>query len=526
VKILIADAVDPKSVEIFSAGGFETVYRPEISAAELLGEVGEYTALIVRSRTQVTSDVLKAGSVLIMGGRAGAGVDNIDVGEATRRGIIVMNTPGGNTVSTAEHTIAMMLALSRNIPGADRSVREMKWERKKFTGTEVSGKTLGLIGLGKVGSEVARKATGLDMHVVAFDPLVPGDVVAKSGIELVDLPELYRRSDYISVHTPLTTETGNLLCAATFAKCKQGVRIINCARGGIVNEKDLLAALDTGRVAGAALDVFEKEPPESRELLNHPAVVCTPHLGASTGEAQEKVALQIAHQVSDFLAGHGIAGSVNADQVRFSMRREIRPYLDLSGKMGLLLSQLRPGQITAVNIVLRGELHHDAREVIQAAFLVGLLSPLLDETVNLVNAGLIAKERGISIRTVSDAEPSRYPLEISAESHAGSLKKTVIGTVFGNEDVRIIGIDDYRFEMKPMGHHLIYYNIDRPGMLAAVSRVLAERSVNIADLSLGRLKPGERALTVIATDQPVSQDIREKIMLIEGISDVSSVFIH
>jgi len=417
----------------------------------------------------------------------------------------------------------MMLALSRNIPRADQSVREMKWERKKFTGTEVSEKTLGLIGLGKVGSEVARKAIGLDMPVIAYDPLVSSDTASKSGIELVDLEELFRRSDYISVHTPLTAETGNLLDKNSLARCKQGVRIINCARGGIVNETDLLAALIAGRVAGAALDVFEKEPPDCRELLNHPAVVCTPHLGASTDEAQEKVALQIAHQVSDFLGGRGIVGSVNADQVRLAMRHELRPYLDVSGKMGLLLSQLRPGQITAIDVVLRGKLHQDAKEVIQGAFLVGLLSPMLEETVNLVNAAVIAKERGISIRTVSDSEPSRYPLEISAESHAGTLRRTVVGTVFGNDDVRIIGIDDYRFEMKPMGHHLIYYNLDRPGMLARVSTILSEGGINIADLSLGRLKPGEKALTVIATDQPVPKAVQDKIALLEGISDISAV---
>ncbi len=526
MKILIADAVDPKSVEVFSASGFTPDYRPEISAGDLLSVIGEYAALIVRSRTKVTAEVLRAGRKLKIVGRAGAGVDNIDVPEATRRGVIVMNTPGGNTVSTAEHTISMMLALSRNIPRADRSVREMKWERKKFTGTEVSGKILGLIGLGKVGTEVARRALGLDMQVIAFDPLLSAEAASKSGIESVDLPELYRRSDYISVHTPLTAGTENLLNKNTMASCKQGVRIINCARGGIVNEQDLLDALLSGQVAGAALDVFEKEPPEFRELLNHPAVVCTPHLGASTDEAQEKVAIQIARQVADFLGDRGISGSVNADQVRLAMRHELRPYLSVSEKMGLLITQLRTGPITGINLVLKGGLYHDSMEVIQGAFLVGLLSPLLDETVNLVNAAVIARERGISVRTSSDEEPTRYPLEISAECHAGSWKSSVVGTVFGSEDVRIIGIDDYRFEMKPMGHHLIYYNIDRPGMLAKVSAILAARSINIADLSLGRLKPGEKALTVIATDQPVSKPVREEIASIEGISDVSSVVLH
>ncbi|HLB00476.1 MAG TPA: hydroxyacid dehydrogenase, partial [Bacteroidota bacterium] len=278
MKILIADEMDARALEVFSEEGFETVYRPEISAAELLGDVAEYDALIVRSRTKVSREVLRVGTRLKLVGRAGAGVDNIDVAEATRRGVIVMNTPGGNTVSTAEHTISLMLALSRNIPRADRSVREMRWERKEFTGTEVSGKTLGLVGLGKVGSEVARRAIGLDMSVIACDPLVAAGAAEKSGIELVELPELFRRSDYISVHTPLTEETRNLLDGSTLAMCKRGVRIINCARGGIVNEADLLTALSDGRVAGAALDVFEHEPPDCKELLQHPGVVCAPHL--------------------------------------------------------------------------------------------------------------------------------------------------------------------------------------------------------------------------------------------------------
>jgi len=523
MKILIADPIDEKSLDVFGANGFAASYRPDITPGDLIGEIPGFAALIVRSRTQVTAEVLRAGSALKIVGRAGAGVDNIDLAEATRRGIIVMNTPGGNTVSTAEHTISMMLALSRNIPQADRSVREMKWERKKFTGTEVSEKTLGLIGLGKVGSEVARKAAGLDMRVIAYDPLLSDEAAAKAGIEGVSLAELYRRSDYISVHTPLTPETKNLLNASTLRECKRGVRLVNCARGGIINEEDLLEALRAGTVAGAALDVFEKEPPDARELLNHPSVICTPHLGASTEEAQEKVAVQIAHQVSDYLLGRGVVGSVNADQIRLALRKDLRPYLDVSEKMGLLLAQLKPGPVSGINLTMKGDLHQDAREVIQGAFLVGFLSTLLAESVNLVNAAVIAEERGIAVRTSVEGGASRYPLEISAESRSGSAKKSVTGTVFGNEDIRIIGIDDYHFEMRPKGHHLIYYNIDRPGMLAKVSTILAAHAVNIADLSLGRLRAGEKALTVIATDQPVSPRVRAEIAGIEGISDICSV---
>ncbi len=520
LKVLIADAVDEKARDIFAADGLEATYLPEISHAELLSSIAGYAGLVVRSRTTVSADVLAAGSSLRVVGRAGAGVDNIDLEEATRRGVVVMNTPGGNTVSTAEHTMSMMLALARNIPAADRSVRAMEWRRKDFIGIEVSGKTLGLIGLGKVGQEVARRAVAFGMRILAFDPLLSDEATRKLGVEPSTLTELYRCADFISLHTPLTPETKNLINIGTIRSCKRGVRIINCARGGILNEKDLLAGLAEGIVAGAALDVFEQEPPRDSALVSHPRIICTPHLGASTEEAQEKVALQVARQVSDYLLDRNISGSVNADLIRVALRKELQPLLGLSEKMGRVIAQLNTGPITGVRVILRGTVPEDAGETVLAAFLKGLLGTLLTETVNFVNAGVLARDRGLATTAIHDPGPGRYPLEIEAECTTRDGNRTVGGTVFGIRDVRIIYLDGYHFEVKPEGNLLVYYNTDRPGMLASVSALLADHCVNIADLSLGRLKPGEKALTLIATDQPVSESILDEIAKIDGISDI------
>lgn len=521
--ILIADAVDAAARELLTADGFGVVYRPEITHAELVAAVPDAEALIVRSRSRISADVLAAGGRLRVVGRAGAGVDNIDVAEATRRGVVVMNTPGGNTVSTAEHTIAMMLALARNIPAADRSVRAMEWKRSSFTGVEVSGKTLGLVGLGRVGAEVALRAAGLGMRVMAYDPLVTEEAARKLGAEPAALPELLRCADFISVHTPLTPETKDLLGLAAFRACKRGVRIVNCARGGIVNERDLLTALDEGTVAGAALDVFETEPPDNPALVGHPAVVCTPHLGASTGEAQEKVAIQVARQIADFLLGRNVAGTVNAGVIAAAMRGELRPLLTLAEKLGGLMVQLRPGPVAAIRLGISGDLPGDAPEALLAALAKGFLAPVLSESVNYLNASLLARERGIVLSHAAETDRGRYPVELSAEFTTAAGRRVVGGTVHGASDVRIIDIDGFHVETKPEGHVLIYRNIDRPGMLAGVSALLAARGVNIADLSLGRSRPGGNALTVVSLDTPVPDEILREIAKIDGIFDLHAV---
>lgn len=523
MKILITDSVDPRCCEILNSEGFEVDYRPGIPAEEIKKAISDAAALIVRSQTAVSPEILNGAKMLKIVGRAGAGVDNIDVDAATRRGIIVMNTPGGNTISTAEHTMAMMLALSRNIPEAHQSVRAGKWERKRFIGTELFEKTLGIVGLGKVGAEVARRAAAFHMAIVAYDPVLSAEAAAKSGVELVSLEDLYPRADYISIHSPLTEETRNLFNEATLKKCKRGVRIINCARGGIVHEQALLGALQSGQVAGAALDVFEEEPPAASELINHPSVVVTPHLGASTEEAQEKVAIQIARQVSDALKGKGLAGSVNAGMIQMAMRKELRPYLILAEKMGALLGQMHLGKIRSVVVGVCGPLLRESLEGISAAVLKGLFEKMLFEPVNYVNSPIIARERGMEIELRQHTEDEDYSHVLTVMAKTGAAQKILSGTVFGNEDVRLVSIDGFRIDLVPSGNLLFYSNIDRPGMLAKVSTVLAKSGINIARLSLGRLGTSSEAMTVVSTDTAVPEAIVNEIAALEGVSDVRKV---
>jgi D-3-phosphoglycerate dehydrogenase len=519
-KILITDPVDQQCVDIFSSSGFEVENRPGISKEEIKKIIHNVDALIVRSQTDVSADVLDVAKQLKIIGRAGAGVDNIDVDAATRRGIIVMNTPGGNTVSTAEHTLALMMALARNIPHAHQSVLEGKWERKKFVGTELHGKTLGIIGLGKVGAEVARRCLAFGMNVIAYDPVLSSESAAKTGITLMDLNEVYKRSDFITIHNPLTPETKGMIGDTALAKCKRGVRIINCARGGIVNEAALLKALNDGRVAGAALDVFEQEPPGVSPLIQHPHVVVTPHLGASTEEAQEKVAIQIAHQVSDYLRNGIIAGAVNADIIQLAHRQEIRPFMELSDKMGRFLAQLKEGKLRSITISVSGELLHDVLPAISSAVLKGFFDNVFSESVNYLNAPLIARERGIVIQLHQHDEQEFYANVLTVRYETDKEQREFSGTVFGNKDVRIIAIDGFHFEFKPEGNLMLYYNIDQPGMLANVSGVLSRAGINIAALSLGRHQQGTKALTVIATDTQIPSHVSDQVARLEGISGI------
>jgi D-3-phosphoglycerate dehydrogenase len=525
MNILITDQVDAHSVDIYRNEGFTVSYRPGMPPDELLAAIAGVHALIVRSQTRVTAQVIERGKELKIIGRAGAGVDNIDIDAATRRGIIVMNTPGGNTVSTAEHTIAMLLALARNIPQANASVREGKWERKSFVGTELFGKTVGVVGLGKVGSEVAKRLVGFGVSPLAYDPVLTQESAAAMGVELSDLAGVLQRADFITIHSPLVQETRHLLNARSLALCKKGVRIVNCARGGIIDEGALLEALDSGQVGGAALDVFEKEPPGQTPLTQHPKVVVTPHLGASTEEAQEKVALQIAHQVCDALKERGIAGSVNADVIQYSLRRELKPYLGLLEKMGRLVCQLHEGELRSIALSVSGKGLHDYQSVLAAAFLKGLFQDLLSEPVNYVNAAAIAKDRGLTCYTLLEEGHQRYSPLLTIRYETRSGKHEVSGTIFGERDPRIVSIDGFHFEFSPEGNFLFFSNLDRPGMLASVSAVLAGSQVNIAGLSLGRYGPGKQALTVVWVDTPLSPAILQEIASIDGVFGVKSVIL-
>lgn len=521
--ILITDPVDPQCIGILETGGFRIAYHPGLPHGELLKLVQEADALIVRSQTQVSADVLEAGKKLKVVGRAGAGVDNIDVEAATRRGIIVMNTPGGNTISTAEHTLSMMLALARNIPQAHQSVRSGKWERSAFVGTEVYGKTLGILGLGKVGAEVARRASALGMKVLAYDPVQSMELAGKVNAQLVGLPDLLRQADFITVHTPLIPETKGMIGRESISICKPGVRIINCARGGIVDEDALLGALEDGKVAGAALDVFEHEPPTNSRLVQHPNVVVTPHLGASTEEAQEKVAIQIARQVADALQGRGMSGSVNADIISLAMKEELRPFLMLGEKLGRLMAQLKDGKLKAVTVSVSGDALRESLPALSAAVLKGAFERVLFEPVNYINAPIIARERGIGVHLLQEAGEVLYARVLSVQYRTDKEARQFSGTVFGEKDLRIVAIDGFHFEVKPDGHLLLYFNIDRPGMLAAVSAILAKEQINIGGLSLGRFESGSKALTVIAIDTPAPESVLKELALLEGISDVKMV---
>ena len=525
-KILISDSVDEKCAEILKSAGFEVDSNTNLSHEELLNIIPHYNALIVRSKTQVNADLIDKMENIEIIGRAGAGVDNIDIITATRKGILVINTPGGNTISAAEHTVALMLAMFRKIPQANISLHLKKWDREKFQGTELYGKTLGLIGLGQIGREVAIRAKAFGMRVIAFDPLVSKEVADELDVLLVSKDEIWKSSDIISVHTPLNNRTVNLISQQEFSKCKKGVAIINCARGGIINEGDLLKALKDGIVSAAALDVFEKEPPDFKQgLIQHPEVICTPHLGASTGEAQQKVALQIAEQLINYFDNHTPAGIVNSAVLKETIKENLKSFIRLSEILGRILSQLRKDNLKKIGINLNGELLSGSLKLLSAALLKGFLSEEIDQPVNLVNANILSEERGITLEEGLSTQHRDYQNLIEASIETDSENWKFSGTVFGDNEIRIIKINNFPVEFKPEGNILIYRNIDKPGMLASVSRELSLSNINIASLSLGRLTEGDEALTVVNLDSAIDERIKKSILAIEGIKAIYSVSI-
>jgi D-3-phosphoglycerate dehydrogenase len=523
-KIIITDSVDKKAVAILENAGFEVTYKPGMKKDEIEAVIGSYHGLIVRSDTKATADLIAKMDAMEVIGRAGAGVDNIDLAAATRKGIIVMNTPGGNTISTAEHAFTLMLSLCRNIAQADASIKGGKWDRKSFKGTEVYGKTLGIFGLGKIGREVAVRAQAFGMHVLGYDPVLSADLATKMGITLADIDTIFRESDIITVHVPLDDKTRNLLRKETFAICKDGVKVINCARGGIVNEDDLLEALNSGKVSGAALDVFTKEPPDfASALIQHPTVITTPHLGASTEEAQEKVAIQIAEQIVELFKTREIKGAVNAAALTAFSNKEFAPYVHLAESLGALLAQLTKEKPKELKVNLSGELLAKSGGLISTAVLKGYLSKLVHDPVNLINAPYMAKEYGLSYAEIVSNVPTDYANLVSAELVTENDSHKISGTVFGSHDIRIVQIENFKMEIKPEGNMLFYSNTDKPGMLAAVGRVLSEANINIAGLSLGRKGVGLDALTIVSVDSPIDEESVKKIAAIQGVVDVLAV---
>ncbi|MFH1005933.1 MAG: phosphoglycerate dehydrogenase [Candidatus Latescibacterota bacterium] len=517
MSVLISDRLAPECAEILKQAGIQVDTKTGLSPEELIACIGDYEGLIVRSATKATPGLIEAATQLKVIGRAGAGVDNIDTAAATRRGVLVMNTPGGNTISTAEHAFSMLLALSRNIPQASASLKAGRWDPKKYTGVEVHGKTLGIIGMGKVGREMALRARAFGMTVLGFDPFLSTDAAAKMGVEMVSLDEMWPLVDYISIHAPLTGETRHLLSDEQFARCRKGVRLIHCARGGIVDEGALLRAIEKGQVKGAALDVFESEPPDNLELLAREEVICTPHLGASTEEAQVAVAIQIAEQIADFLKTGAVRNSINLPPMERSVYQKIRYYIELGEKIGRLQGQLSKGKLTGVSIEYRGDFLDYPISPITSAVLTGILSRSSDMPINFVNALVIAREWGIKVDEIRSSEHEDYSNLVTIQCTTDREERVVAGTLFGKNDPRIVRINEYHCEAPPQGDMLICGNKDVPGVIGRIGSLLGENGINIARMSWGREKAGGKAITVLNLDSPVPDATLADILAHENI---------
>jgi D-3-phosphoglycerate dehydrogenase len=520
-KILAADGVSPKGIALLSESPhFEvTIGNPKgLKEDELIAEIGNYDALIVRSQTKVTAKALAAATRLKVIGRAGVGVDNVNVEAATERGIVVMNTPGGNTISTAEHTFSLLLSLARKIPQAHASIVAGKWDRKSFEGTELCGKTLGIVGMGRIGGEVARRAIAFGMNVVAYDPYLVPSRARSLQVELADdLGALLARADFITVHMPLTSETNKIIGADAIAKCKKGVRIVNCARGGLVDEAALLAALQSGQVAGAALDVYEKEPPpDDFPFRTLPNVVLTPHLGASTAEAQESVGVEIAQAISEFLVGGIINNAVNAPSVDLRTLEVLRPYLTLGEKMGRLLAQIAPTRLEKLEVRYTGKVSEVETVPVTRAVIKGLLFKTSEVAVNEVNAPRAAQNLGLAVTESKRAEASDYTDLITVEATKGEERFEVAATIVGVRP-RIVRINGHNLEAMPEGVLMIVENRDRPGMVARIGTLLAKAQINIAGMALSRGETGGNALSVYNLDSMPTPELLKEIEAGEGI---------
>ncbi len=526
MKVLVSDKISDKGVEILKKAGLAVDVKTGMKPDELKACIAEYHGLVIRSATKVTADVIDAAKNLKVIGRAGSGLDNVDKAAASKKGIVVMNTPGGNTITTAEHSIALLFSVARLVPQATASMKAGNWEKKKFMGVELFNKTLGIVGLGNIGSQVAKKAQGIEMTVIAFDPFLSEEKAKAMGIEKVELNELFSRADFITMHTPLTPETKNLINAASIQKMKNGVRIINCARGGIVNEKDLYEALKSGKVAGAALDVFEKEPVEpDNPLLGLDNVICTPHLGAATEEAQENVAIAVAEQIADYLVRGTIRNAVNFPSIPADQVARLQPYLTLAEKLGSFSAQVFEGGITGVTIEYCGDASELNTAPITIAALKGLLSPILEETVNFVNAPFIAKERGIEVKETKSSNAGDYQSMIALRIKAKEKEMYFAGTLFSKKDPRIIRIDNFAVEIMPDGIMLFIQNNDKPGVIGNLGSFFGKNNINIARMHFGRESAGGKAISVMSIDSPVTAGQLEEIKRMPNVLSVKVLYL-
>ncbi len=524
-KVLIADQLSEEGIQVLKAEpGLSVDIKTGLSSKDLAAMIGPYEGLVVRSSTKVTAEVIEKADKLKVIGRAGVGVDNVDAEAATKRGIIVMNVPAGNTISTAEHTVSMIFSVARRIPQAQASLKAGLWERPKFVGVELFGKTLGIVGLGKIGLEVARRMQVMGMRVLAYDPFLSAERVGQLDIHVVPLDQLYAEADFITVHTPLTAETKHLISTKQFDQMKKGVRVINCARGGIIDEKALAEAIKAGKVAGAAFDVYEQEPPpKDHPLIGLDAVVCTPHLGASTDEAQRNVAVEVSKQVADALLGRGIRNAVNMPSVDGKTLAILGPYIALAEKLGSLASQLSGGKVSEVRATYVGELTSHDTSPVTLAMLKGILAPVVGEGVNYVNASLIASERGVKVieakATQMDAFANLMALDVLADGKRFGIQ----GTLSARREPRIVKIDPYFVEATPEGYLLIIRNHDKPGLIGALGTLLGQSQINIAGMSNGREKPGGTAITVVNIDQPVPPPVLEQVKRLQHVIDAKLI---
>ncbi len=524
-RVLICDKLESQGIDLLRQSGIELDERTGLTGETLKEALRAADGVIVRSQTKITADLLDNPGKLRAIVRAGVGVDTIDVGAATRKGVVVMNTPGGNTFSTAEHTISMLMSLSRHIPAADASLRSGKWERNKFMGTQLAGKTLGVVGLGRIGREVARRAAGLDMKIVGFDPFLSPERAGQLGIEAVaDIEQLLPRCDYLTVHTPLTDETRNLLDAARLAKMRKGARVINCARGGIINEEALAEALKSGHIAGAALDVFVQEPPPAdHPLLKLPNVVVTPHLGASTHEAQLSVALEAAQLLIDFLQKGVIQHAVNMAAVDRAEMEELRLYIDMARRLGLLHAQMCQGAIRKAELFYRGEVARKSTRLLTSAFAAGLLESRLDQQVNIVNATLLARERGIEIIEQSNPKKGDLSTLIRADVSTDKKSYTAAGSLFGNQFLRLVQLGPYQLDTYLDGVLLLFTHRDVPGLIGFIGTIFGKHNVNIAQMTVGRQMPGGEAIAVLNLDNLPPEEALQEVKAHPQISSLSVV---
>jgi len=523
-RVLVADDLSPEGIEILRSAGLDVDVNVGMKAEQLEAVIGHYDALVVRSATKVTAKVLEKASRLRVVGRAGVGVDNVDLPAATRRGVVVMNTPGGSSVTVAELAVGMMLSLSRHIAQATASIKGGKWEKKRFQGRELAGKTLGVVGIGNIGSVVVDRCLGMKMKVVAYDPFISPEAAVKLGAELVSLDDLWARSDLISLHVPLTEQTRNLVNAQTIAKMKPGALLVNCARGGLVDEAALAEALAAGRLGGAALDVFQKEPPPpDHPLLKLDNFICTPHLGASTEEAQAAVAVAVAEQMALYLSRGVVKNAVNMPSLSPEALQQIGPYLSLAEKLGSLAGQLAPQSVEEVRVEFAGDLARAPHRTLTAVVLKGLLQHFLEAPVNEVNAPAVAKERSIATREESTAEAHDYVGLLTVAVRGRGGEATAAGTVFGKQEARIVRVNQFRLEALPEGEIILCENDDSPGVVGNIGRVLGDAGVNIARISLSRDEARVAAFSLINVDSRPDPAVIEKLRALPHVRSVRQI---